>query len=60
MKPAGVPVGKDNDYGYGVPLGQKLREVLEFAPALNISTLLTGVVAIGMIGMIGMIVKVMK
>ncbi len=57
MKPAGVPVGKDNDYGCGVPLGQKLREVLEFAPALNISTLLTGVMAIGMIEMM---VRVMK
>lgn len=57
MKPAGVPVGKDNDYGYGVSLGQKLREVVKFAPALNISTLITGVMAIGMIGIM---VRVMK
>lgn len=50
VKPQGVATGKDNSYGYGLPFGPLIAQIIGVRPALNIESLMTGVVAIGMMG----------
>lgn len=54
IKPEGVSLGKDNDYGYGLAFGPLVLRALGFgaAQAVDISALLLPVVAIGMMGML--------
>jgi serine protease AprX len=52
IKPQGIPAGKDNDYGCGLPFGPLIAQVLSVSPAIDISALLLPVVAIGMMGMV--------
>lgn len=40
IKPAGVVLEKDNDYGYGLAFGPLAVRALSFAPAVDISSLL--------------------
>jgi serine protease AprX len=58
IKPQGMPKGKDNGYGYGVPFGPLvLQQMLQTVrPTLDLSPLLGGLVVVGMMGMM---VKVM-
>jgi serine protease AprX len=51
VKPQGVTAGKDNDYGYGLPYGPLISQGIGLKPAVDISTMLTSVVAIAMLGM---------
>ena len=51
IKPQGVPAGKDNDYGYGLPFGPLVAQALGLRPAVDISAMLTPVVAIALLGM---------
>lgn len=59
VKPEGVPAGRDNDYGLGMPYGPLVLQVLGAVPAvaIGISSLIGAVV---MIGMMGVMMKVMK
>ncbi|MBA7658770.1 hypothetical protein ES703_66729 [subsurface metagenome] len=60
-KPSPVAAGKDNDYGNGIPLGSLVYQALTAIPAVDISTILTPVLAIMMMGMIIVpITKAMK
>ncbi len=59
VKPAGVPAGQDNAYGYGVPAGNLILGEIRVA-AMDISPIL-GIVALGMMGtMVSGMVKGMK
>jgi serine protease AprX len=51
IKPQGISAGKDNDYGCGLPFGPLVLRVLQVKPALDLSAMLTGMIAIMMIGM---------
>jgi len=59
VKPAEVPRGKDNDYGYGLPYGPIAYRVLTLGPSvaaeLDISTMLQNIAPILGIGMLGMV-----
>lgn len=58
VKPQGIPLAKDNDYGYGVIAGDLVSRMLGARPAgIDISALLMPIL---MIGMLGMVIKVMK
>jgi len=50
VKPQGELAGKDNSYGYGMPFGSLISKAI--IPKLDISGVLTGLVAISMFGMI--------
>jgi serine protease AprX len=52
IKPQGIPAGKDNDYGYGLPFGPLIAQTLELRPAVDISAMLTPVLAIVLLGMV--------
>jgi serine protease AprX len=54
IKPEGVALGKDNDYGYGLAFGPLVLRALGFgaAQAVDISAMLLPVMAIGMMGML--------
>jgi serine protease AprX len=54
IKPEGVSLGKDNDYGYGLAFGPLVLRALGYtaAQAVDISALLLPVVAIGMMGIL--------
>ncbi len=55
LKPAGIPLGKDTDYGCGLPYGPLTLKILTAAPALDISTImgtLAPILAIGMLSMV--------
>lgn len=56
LKPEGVPLGKDYDYGYGLPYGPLALKVLTAAPAVDISTIMQPIVGIAMLGMLGMMI----
>lgn len=58
VKPEGALAGKDDDYGYGLPFGPLVREKLGFGvAALDLSTLISGVMAIGMMGIMTRSIK---
>ena len=59
IKPEGVALGRDNDYGYGLPFGPLVAQALGLVPAIDISAMLTPVVGIGILGMLGMMVSTM-
>ena len=61
VKPQGVQQeGKDNDYGYGVPLGSFIAQVLSPA-VVDISAILTPLVRVMMLGMMmGFMAKMLK
>jgi serine protease AprX len=50
IKPQGVPAGKDNDYGCGLIFGPLVLQAIGVKPAIDLGTLLTGMVAVMMIG----------
>lgn len=58
-KPAGSPAGKDNDYGYGIPYGPLASRAIGLVPAIGVdlSMMVSGMMAIGMIGMMAKIIK---
>lgn len=51
IKPAGVPQGKDNNYGYGVPFGDLVAQAVGVQPTVDLGMLIGGVVMVGMMGM---------
>lgn len=51
VKPEGAPVAKDDDYGYGVLYGSSVQDTLG-VEVFDLSTMLSGVLAIGMIGIV--------
>ncbi len=51
VKPTGAPAGKDNGYGYGLPLGSLVAQVVRARPAMDVSSVLSAVVVIAMMGM---------
>lgn len=52
IKPQGTPTGKDNDYGYGLPFGPLVAQVIGVRPAVDISSILTAFVGVAMLGMV--------
>ena len=52
VKPEGVLAGKDYDYGCGLPFGPHVAQSLGLVPAVDISAMLTPVMAIAMLGMV--------
>jgi len=50
-KPEGMPMGLDNSYGAGVPVGEKFLNVLGVSGGLDTSTLMSGVLSMAMVGM---------
>lgn len=61
VKPEGVPMGKDYDYGWGLPFGPLMMRVMGFIPAVDISTVLGTMMPILALGILGMIlVPMMK
>jgi len=52
VKPQGVPAGKDNDYGCGVPFGGLIAKLFQAAPTVDINSILGMVVVMSMFGMI--------
>jgi len=51
-KPRGMPAGKDNDYGCGIPVGSLILEELGVKAAVDLSTVFTGMIAVMMLGMV--------
>lgn len=51
IKPSGVSRGKDNSYGYGVPFGDLVSQVVSGPPAMDLSALIGAVMVMGMMGM---------
>jgi len=51
IKPSGASRLKDNNYGYGVPFGDLVAQVVGGEPTTDLSALLGGVLVIGMMGM---------
>lgn len=49
-KPQGAPIEKDNAYGWGMPMGDLIMRTFG-AGAMDISSLISGIVAVGMVGM---------
>jgi len=61
LKPTDVSPGKDNSYGCGLPYGPLVYKALVPAPALEVPTMLTGLMVIGMMAMMmGTITKGIK
>ena len=56
-KPQGSLVEKDNDYGYGVPMGSLMVRMFEMGPALDITAL---VAPLFLMAALGMMLKVAK
>jgi len=54
-KPVEAPSGKDNDYGWGLPLGSLVAQALGAVPAVGISEVLSAVTPIMAIGIMGMV-----
>lgn len=55
IKPQNVPPGKDTDYGYGIPYGPIMVQVMRAVPLMDISTIMgtiTPVIGLAMLGMI--------
>ncbi len=52
IKPQGVPAGKDNEYGYGLPFGPLILQTLGVKPAIDLSAMFTGMMAVMMMGMV--------
>ena len=52
VKPRGEVTAKENSYGYGLPYGPMILQYLGIRPAIDISAMLTPVLAIAMLGMI--------
>lgn len=52
IKPEGVALGKDNNYGYGMPFGTLIAKGIGVAPTFDISSIMAAMVAIGMLGMV--------
>ena len=48
VKPQGVPAGKDNDYGCGLPFGPLILQTLGVRLAFDLSAVFTGMVAVMM------------
>lgn len=57
IKPQGVQAGKDDNYGYGLPFGPLVFQAFGLGVGVDISSMLSVVVVIGMMGMM---TKVMK
>jgi len=51
VKPQGVLSGKDNDYGYGLPFGPLVKQAIGLRPAIDIPSLVAGMIAVAMLGM---------
>jgi len=52
VKPEGVAAGKDYEYGCGLPFGPLVAQAIGIVPAIDISAMLTPVMAIAMLGII--------
>ncbi|MDP3061604.1 MAG: S8 family serine peptidase [Chloroflexota bacterium] len=50
VKPAGVPAGKDNAYGYGMPFGTLVQSAFK-AAAFSLTDLVSPVITLAMLGM---------
>lgn len=60
-KPEGIALGHDNEYGYGIPYGPFVAQAVGVVPGIDISSLVTGVLTIGMMGMLmGVMMKSTK
>ena len=55
VKPPGAVSGKDNDYGWGLPLGELVAQALGAMPAVGISEALSSLMPLVVIGMLGMV-----
>lgn len=56
-KPPETLRGKDNDYGYGIPLGTLIMSAVRAEVGIDIGGLLAGVMIMGMMGMLAKVVK---
>jgi len=51
IKPQGVAAAKDNTYGYGVPFGDLVSQLIRGEVAVDLGSMLNMVVMVGMMGM---------
>lgn len=58
VKPQGAPLGKDYDYGYGLPFGPLMAQSLT-QPTVTIPDIVTPVIGLGLIGMVGIVISSM-
>ncbi|NVM21746.1 MAG: S8 family serine peptidase [Desulfobacterales bacterium] len=58
LKPQGVPAGKDNDYGWGLPFGAFIRQVLSPAgiAGIDLTAILSPLSTILVMGFLGIII----
>lgn len=56
IKPQGAPMGKDNDYGCGLPFGPLVYQALTLRPLFDISTIMAPMMGIMVLGMFGMMI----
>ncbi len=54
IKPQGVAAGKDDDYGYGLPLGTLIMQTLGLVSTVDISSIISPMMGIFALGMLGM------
>lgn len=52
VKPQGAPVGKDDNYGYGMPFGSLVEQAIGVTPGIDLSAVLSAFVGVAMIGMV--------
>ncbi len=55
VKPPGTVSGKDNDYGWGLPLGELVAQALGAIPAVEIPEVISSLMPIIVVAMMGMI-----
>lgn len=51
IKPAGVSRSKDNTYGYGVPFGDLVAQIVGGEPSTDLNSLVVGMMVIGVMSM---------
>lgn len=52
IKPQGVARNKDNNYGTGLPFGDLVAQAIGVKPTMDLSSLIGGVMMVGMLGMV--------
>ncbi|MBA7682087.1 hypothetical protein ES703_90433 [subsurface metagenome] len=57
VKPAGIIVGKDNDYGYGLPFPDTILQAVGFRPAIGMEVLMSSITPLLGIGILSMLMS---
>lgn len=59
VKPAGEPLGKDNNYGHGMPFGPLIAQAIARVPGISPGAIVEGLVPLLALGMLGIIISPM-